>query len=156
MRDRIDKGDCAAVVVGQRWAAEVGEWLSNCHGYDDDGDEEETVCAGVDEEGELGVVVEDVCYGAVKDCDTGLWGFYVNMWEEELSSKGRLTTLRVPTRTFGGAVAAATISATKLAVMPMMEMRQMTCIARTTVKVAPRAPYLGAGMLSSEVGFQVK
>ncbi len=58
-------------------------------------------------------------------------------------------------RTFGGAVVAATISATKLAVIPMMEMRQMTCIARTTVKVAPRAPYLGAGMLTGGMGSDV-
>ena len=48
----------------------------------------------------------------------------------------------------------ATISAMKFAVMPIMEMRQMACIARTTVKDAPRAPNCGPGMLTVEsVGF---
>ncbi len=72
MRDRIDESNCAAIIIGERWAAEVGEWLPDGHGNDDDSDEEETVGAGVDEEWELGVIVKDVSYGAVKDGDTGL------------------------------------------------------------------------------------
>jgi hypothetical protein len=35
----------------------------------------------------------------------------------------------------------------KFAVMPMMEMRHMACIARATVKDAPRAPNCGPGMM---------
>ena len=50
------------------------------------------------------------------------------------------TTLRVPIRTWGGAWLAETISAMKFEVIPIMVMRQMACRARTTVKVAPRAP----------------
>jgi len=42
----------------------------------------------------------------------------------------------------------ATISAMKFAVMPMTEMRHMACIARVTVKDAPRAPNAGPGMLT--------
>ena len=42
----------------------------------------------------------------------------------------------------------ATISAMKFAVMPMIEMRHMACIARVTVKDAPRAPNAGPGMLT--------
>lgn len=57
-------------------------------------------------------------------------------------------TLRVPIRTCGGAWFADTISAMKLAVMPMMAMREMTCMPRTTVKVAPRAPNCGPGILA--------
>lgn len=58
------------------------------------------------------------------------------------------TTLRVPTRTGGGVWLTDTISATKLAVMPMMEMRETACIPLTTVKVAPRAPNCGPGILN--------
>jgi hypothetical protein len=36
----------------------------------------------------------------------------------------------------------------KFAVIPIMEMRQMACMARTTVKDAPRAPNCGAGILT--------
>lgn len=36
----------------------------------------------------------------------------------------------------------------KFAVMPMIEMRHMACIARVTVKDAPRAPNAGPGMLT--------
>jgi hypothetical protein len=36
----------------------------------------------------------------------------------------------------------------KFAVMPIMEMRHTACIARATVKDAPRAPNAGAGMLT--------
>jgi hypothetical protein len=43
-------------------------------------------------------------------------------------------------RTCGGAWSAVTISEMKFEVMPMMVMREMACMARTTVKVAPRAP----------------
>lgn len=63
----------------------------------------------------------------------GLFGIYDEV-------QRALTTLRVPTRTLGGELSAETISWMKLAVMPMMEMRQMACMPRTTVKVAPRAP----------------
>lgn len=63
---------------------------------------------------------------------------------------GGLTTLRVPIRTLGGTVFEETMSEMKLAVMPMMAMREMPWRARTTVKVAPRAPYCGAGIM---VGF---
>lgn len=59
-----------------------------------------------------------------------------------------LTTLRVPIRTWGGAWFEETISAMKLAVMPMIAMREMACIPRTTVKVAPRAPNAGPGILA--------
>ncbi len=36
----------------------------------------------------------------------------------------------------------------KFEVMPMMEIRQMACMARATVKDAPRAPNAGLGMLT--------
>ena len=58
------------------------------------------------------------------------------------------TTLRVPTRTGGGVRWELTISEMKLAVMPMMPIREMTWRPRTTVKVVPRAPYFGAGILN--------
>lgn len=45
-------------------------------------------------------------------------------------------------------MSADTISETKLAVMPIIEMRQMICMARTTVNVAPRAPSCGPGMVA--------
>lgn len=44
--------------------------------------------------------------------------------------------------TLGGDCFAVTISEMKFAVIPMMLMRQMASIARTTVNVAPRAPKL--------------
>jgi len=58
-----------------------------------------------------------------------------------------IVTLRVPTRTGGGVWLTDTISETKLAVMPMMEMSETACIPLTTVKVAPRAPKFGPGIL---------
>jgi len=54
--------------------------------------------------------------------------------------------------TWGGTWSADTISAMKLAVMPMMVMREMACMPLTTVKVAPRAPKLGA-ILENVVGW---
>jgi hypothetical protein len=42
----------------------------------------------------------------------------------------------------------ATISAMKFAVMPIMEMRHTACIARATVKEAPRAPNAGPAMMT--------
>jgi len=60
-------------------------------------------------------------------------------------------TLRVPTRTGGGVWLTDTISETKLAVMPMMEMRETACIPLTTVKVAPRAPNCGPGILNEDL-----
>lgn len=50
------------------------------------------------------------------------------------------TTLRVPISTRGGAWSAVTISEMKFEVIPIMVMREMACMARTTVNVAPRAP----------------
>jgi len=43
-------------------------------------------------------------------------------------------------RTFGGAWSADTISEMKFAVIPMMVMSEMACMARTTFQVAERAP----------------
>lgn len=43
-------------------------------------------------------------------------------------------------RTCGGDCEAETISEMKFAVMPIMVMRQTTCMARTTFQVAARAP----------------
>lgn len=61
--------------------------------------------------------------------------------------KHKLTTESVPMRTCGGDWFEATISAMKLAVIPMMAMREITCMMRTTVNVAPRAPNFGPGMM---------
>lgn len=61
-----------------------------------------------------------------------------------------LTTLRVPTMTEGGAWFTDTISEMKLAVMPMMAMRDTACMPRTTVKVMPRAPKFGPCILAEE------
>lgn len=74
LADGVDEGNGIAVVVGQGSAVEVGKGLADCDGHDDDGDEEETVHAGVDEEWELRVVVEDVSYGAVENSDACLEG----------------------------------------------------------------------------------
>jgi hypothetical protein len=63
-------------------------------------------------------------------------------------SRIRLTTLRVPTSTLGGVFPALTMSEMKLAVMPMMEMRETACMPLTTVKVAPRAPCVGGAMMN--------
>ena len=65
------------------------------------------------------------------------------------------TTLSVPMSTGGGAWFTATISATKFALMPMMVMREMASMARTTVKVAPRAPKFAPCILAVGVGFGV-
>jgi hypothetical protein len=62
--------------------------------------------------------------------------------------EGLLTTLRVPMRTLKGDWSAATISAMKLALSPMMVIREMACIARTTVKVAPRAPMFAFAIMN--------
>lgn len=62
----------------------------------------------------------------------------------------RLTTLRVPIRTEGGFWSSLTIWSMKFEVMPMMAMRETNCMARTTVKVAPRAPNCGPGMMAAE------
>jgi hypothetical protein len=80
----------------------------------------------------------------------------ISMGWQESQRRVRLTTLRVPTSTFGGAFSAATISEMKLAVMPMMEMRDTACMPLTTVKVAPRAPKVGAGMANvvEDFGFE--
>jgi hypothetical protein len=85
----------------------------------------------------LGVIVEDVGYDTVEDSDAGLGRSVKVVRSHEMA---QLTTLRVPTRTLGGELLAPTISAMKLAVIPMMAMSDMACIPRTTVKVAPRAP----------------
>jgi len=50
------------------------------------------------------------------------------------------TTLSVPISTFGGAVFADTISAMKLAVMPIMAIKDTACRIRVILNVAPRAP----------------
>ena len=60
----------------------------------------------------------------------------------------KLTMLRVPIRMLGGVVVAATISAMKFAVIPMIEIRQIPCMVLTTVKVAPRAPNCGPPMIT--------
>ena len=46
---------------------------------------------------------------------------------------------------------AATISAMKFALIPMMAMREMASMARTTVKVAPRAPKFAPCILAAGV-----
>ncbi len=51
-----------------------------------------------------------------------------------------LTTLSVPTRTFGGEVLLDTISEMKFAVIPIIAMRDTAWSMRTILKVAPRAP----------------
>ena len=56
----------------------------------------------------------------------------------------------MPIKTFGGAWSAATISEMKLDVMPMIVMSEMACMARTTVKVAPRAPNFWDAILVGE------
>jgi hypothetical protein len=61
-----------------------------------------------------------------------------------------LTTLRVPMRTCGGAWSAETISDMKFDVIPIMVMREIACMARTTVKVAPRAPKFWLAILMGE------
>jgi hypothetical protein len=67
-------------------------------------------------------------------------------FEEKLKKKkkskliGQLTTLIVPMRTLGGTASAETISEIKLAVIPMIAMRETTCIPLVTMKVAPSAP----------------
>jgi len=60
----------------------------------------------------------------------------------------RLTTLSVPTRTFGWEVLLDTIWAMKFAVMPMIARRDTAWSMRTILKVAPRAPYIGPAMWS--------
>jgi hypothetical protein len=62
----------------------------------------------------------------------------------------------VPTRTFGGVLLAVTISEMKLAVMPMMAISDTACMPRTTVKVAPRAPWFGIGMVNIGLKMMVK
>ena len=62
----------------------------------------------------------------------------------------RLTTLSVPTSTFGGVALALTISLTKLAVMPMMATIDTTCNARVILKVEARAP-VGPAMLKDSI-----
>ena len=57
------------------------------------------------------------------------------------------TTVRVPTSTLGGVLSAEIISEMKLAVMPIIPVRQTTCRMRVTVNVAPRAPFFWLGML---------
>ena len=66
-----------------------------------------------------------------------------------------LTTLRVPTRTECGAWLAATISWMKFEVIPMMATREIACMARTTVKVMPRAPKFCPVMMKVEVEVEV-
>lgn len=56
--------------------------------------------------------------------------------------KGRHTMVIVPMNIPGGVASLSTISAMKLAVSPMMAMRQQACTMRAIWKVAPRAPYL--------------
>lgn len=57
------------------------------------------------------------------------------------------TTLSVPMRTVCGTWLFATISWMKFEVMPMMATSEIASIARTTVKVMPRAPNLVADIL---------
>ena len=64
----------------------------------------------------------------------------------------QLTTLRVPISTLGGFWSATTISETKLEEMPIMVMREMACMARTTVKVAPKAPKFWDAILMDGLG----
>jgi hypothetical protein len=92
-------------------------------------------------------VVEDISYRAVEDRNNCLKCVSGGLWMR----KEEHTTLSVPTRTGGGVWLTDTISETKLAVMPMMEMSEMACIPRTTVKVAPRAPKFGPGILNEDL-----
>lgn len=54
-------------------------------------------------------------------------------------------------RTLGGVVLLATISAMKFAVIPMIAMSEAVCMPRTTVKVAPRAPKFGPGIVIAKM-----
>lgn len=66
----------------------------------------------------------------------------VRILVERKGGKEVRTTLRVPMMTFGGDCLPVTISEMKLAVIPMMLIRQIASMDRTTVKVTPRAPKL--------------
>lgn len=57
-----------------------------------------------------------------------------------LVGDGRLTTLIVPIRRFGGVALAAMIEEMNLAVIPIMAIREMLWKRRAIWKVAPRAP----------------
>ncbi len=68
---------------------------------------------------------------------------YVRRQQEEAGVQRILTTESVPIRTFGGTVLFATISEMKLAVIPIMEMRETVWRPRMLVKLVPRAPWFG-------------
>lgn len=85
----------------------------------------------------MSVKIENDRDRAVEHCDTCLEVCERLGIEREVKV---LTTLSVPMSTFGGDWSACTISEMKLAVIPIMVMRETACIPLTTVKVAPRAP----------------
>lgn len=63
-----------------------------------------------------------------------------------------LTMLNVPTNTFDGALLLDTISATKLAAIPMMAIKDTICSILTVLKVPPRAPASGPAILKNRWG----
>lgn len=125
----------------ERRAVEITDGLTNSNSHDDNCDQEEGVGTGGDQKGEGGVVVENVGDCDVEDCDACL--FPVSSVAVFAIQRVKITTERVPTRTLGGTVLFATMSAMKLAVIPMIEMSETACIPRITVKVIPKAPCCG-------------
>lgn len=69
------------------------------------------------------------------------WALLALSVDGEFGMKLR-TTVIVPMKTLGGVAFLETISAMKLAVRPMMAMREQACTIRAIWKVAPSTPYL--------------
>lgn len=71
-----------------------------------------------------------------------VWRGSVSSVIEGCGNERLLTTVIVPMKTLGGVAFLETISAMKLAVRPMMAMREQAWTIRAIWKVAPSAPYL--------------
>lgn len=129
-------------------ALQIRERLADDDGHHDHGDQHQGVSDGGDQEGEDVVEEEDGGDDAVDGCDAGLCcavsspTVSVGPVGAVDDRKGR-TMVIVPMKMAGGVASLSTISAMKLAVRPMMAMRQHAWMMRATWKVAPRAPYLG-------------
>jgi hypothetical protein len=113
-------------------AVQEGHGLSERHGAHDEGDQQERVDGGHDEQAQVreGPVVADADHD-VEGGDAGLWGRRVSFGRGMGRGRGLRTTLRVPTNSLGGSTPVVTIIWTKLEVMPMTIIIARACRTRT-------------------------
>lgn len=132
--------------MSDNFAIEIREWLANGDGNNDHGNQQETVHDRTEQKGKNPIQEEDEGDGAIQDRNARLPRSR-KLAEMVRSSRREPTTLRVPVRTAGADFLADTISATKLAVIPMTAINETACRTRQILNVTPRTPKSGPAIL---------